>query len=57
MNEDDGKRLQQHLHRAIDELEQIALNFFTAGRGIERVLAIDLAPARDIVDRLLEEEA
>ena len=57
MNEDDGKRLRQHLHRAIDELEQIALNFFTAGRGIERVLAIDLAPARDIVDRLLEEEA
>ena len=55
MNEDDGKRLQKHLRRAIDELEQIAANFFTAGRGIERVLALDLAPARDIVDKALEE--
>ncbi len=54
MNAQDARCLQRHLHQAIDELEKIALNFHTAGRGIERILAINLSPARDIVDGEME---
>ncbi len=54
MNDRDLRCLQKHLKNALRELDEIAANFHTAGRGIERIIAIDLAPARDIVDGFLE---
>ena len=52
----DLDRARAHLHAAIDALERIALDFPTAGRGIERVLAISLAPARDAIEAMVDEE-
>lgn len=49
----DLERARAHVHLAIDTLERIALDFPTAGRGIERTLAINLAPARDALDALI----
>ena len=51
----DLDRARAHLHAAIDALERIALDFPSAGRGIERVLGMNLAPARDALDALIEE--
>lgn len=46
------ERATAHVKAAIDSLERIALDFPTAGRGIERVLALNLAPARDALDAI-----
>ncbi len=46
----DLQRASAHLRAAIDALERIASDFPSAGRGIERVLALNLAPARDLLD-------
>ncbi len=45
----------QKTHLAIDALERIALDFPTAGRGIERVLALYLCPVREALDSLVRE--
>ncbi len=50
----DSQRANAHLKAAIDALERIALDFPTAGRGIERVLALHLAPARDMLEAIDE---
>lgn len=48
----EAERINNHIKAAIESLERIALDFPTAGRGIERVLAMDLAPARDALESM-----
>ena len=51
-----AQHLAAKMHLAIDALEKIALDFPTAGRGIERILALYLTPVRDEIDESARNE-